>query len=186
MKKTISTILALVMLATPLVGTACFANEPAYNAGAYVQNQDRSERFKFDKKTVVKAGKIASCIAAGTAAVVGATVAGLKIFEDFVPGRLKENFPFLFKNDEQNLTDQGVCYIESTAMKDDTNIATSQLKMPSANDSGSPRGLNVKLDNETSSKSDFCIIDNDEEKCLVCGYVGDSYFKKLSRKCRNA
>ena len=90
MKKAISTILALMMLATQLAGTVCFADEPADNVGDYVQSQDRSERFKFDKKTVVKAGKIASCIAAGTAAVVGATVAGLKIFEDALPESIKE------------------------------------------------------------------------------------------------
>ena len=42
MKKAISTILSLVMLATPLVGTACFADKQSDNVGAYVQNQARS------------------------------------------------------------------------------------------------------------------------------------------------
>ena len=47
MRKTISTILALTMLTTPLVGTVCFADEHVSNVGAYVQNQERSEQFKF-------------------------------------------------------------------------------------------------------------------------------------------
>ena len=97
MKKAISTILALAMLATPLVGSTCFADEPAGDIGAYVQNQERSERFKLDKKIAAKAGKIAGCVAAGTAAVVGTTVAGLKICERVVPESIKEYLPFLFK-----------------------------------------------------------------------------------------
>ena len=97
MKKAISTILSLGMLATPLVGSTCFADESAGDVGAYVQNQERSEQYKLDEKTAVKAGKIAGCIAAGTAAVVGATVAGLKIFEGVLPESIKEYLPFLFK-----------------------------------------------------------------------------------------
>lgn len=93
MKKAISTILALVMLATPLAGTVCFADEPSDNTVAYVQDQKRSEQFKFNEKTVVKAGKIAGCIAVGTAAAVGAMVASLKIFEDVLPESIKELMP---------------------------------------------------------------------------------------------
>ena len=99
MKKAISTILALAMLATPLVGSVCFANKSAGNVGAYVQSQDRSKQYKSDKKTIVKAGKVAGYIAAGTVAVMGATVAGLKIFEDVLPESIKEWLPFLFKSD---------------------------------------------------------------------------------------
>ncbi len=97
MKKTISTILAITMLTTPLVGTVCFADEPVSNVGAYVQNQERSERFKFDKKTAVKANKIAGYIAAGTTVIVGATAAGLKICEDLLPEQVKEWLPSWFK-----------------------------------------------------------------------------------------
>ena len=93
MKKAISTILALVALTTPLVGTVCFADELSDNAVAYAQDQKRSEQFKFNKKTVVKAGKIASCIAVGTVAAIGATMAGLKIFEDALPESIKELMP---------------------------------------------------------------------------------------------
>ena len=70
MKKTISTILALVILAMPLEGTLCFADEHTDNVGAYVQNQELSEQYKLNKKTLVKAGKIAGCVAAGTAATI--------------------------------------------------------------------------------------------------------------------
>ncbi len=93
MKKTILTILALVVLVTPLVGTVCFANEQSGNVGTYDQNQERSEQFKVDKKTVIKVGKIAGCIAAGTTVMVGATVAGLKIFENTLPESIKELMP---------------------------------------------------------------------------------------------
>ena len=81
------------MLATPLVGTICFANEPLDNAGAYVQDQKRSEQFKFDKKQAVKVGKIAPITVAGTAAVMGAMVASLKIFENALPESIKELMP---------------------------------------------------------------------------------------------
>ncbi len=74
MKKAISTILSLVMLATPLVGTTCFADEPSDNVGAYVPNQERSEQFR--------SVKIAGCIAVGTVAVGEAMLAGLKIYKE--------------------------------------------------------------------------------------------------------
>ncbi len=74
MKKAISTILSLVMLVTPLVGTACFADKPSDNVGAYVQNQERNEQFR--------PVKIAGCIAVGTVAVGEAMLAGLKIYKE--------------------------------------------------------------------------------------------------------
>ena len=83
MKKVISTILSLVMLATPLVSSTCFADKSANGVGTYVQKQDHSEQGKFGKTTAIKVGKIAGCVTAGTVAVavavVGAAVAGLKM-----------------------------------------------------------------------------------------------------------
>ncbi len=89
MKKVISTILSLVMLATPLVSSICFADKSANGVGTYVQKQDRSEQGKFGKATAIKVGKIAGCVTAGTVAVV----AGLKIFEDALPDSLKKLIP---------------------------------------------------------------------------------------------
>ena len=90
MKKVISTILSLVMLATPLVSSTCFADKSANGVGTYVQKQDRSEQGKFGKATAIKVGKIAGCVTAGTVAIVGTAVAGLKIFEDALPDSLKK------------------------------------------------------------------------------------------------
>ncbi len=93
MKKVISTILSLVMLATPLVSSTCFADKSANGVGTYVQKQDRSEQGKFGKATAIKVGKIAGCVTAGTVAIVGTAVAGLKIFEDALPDSLKKLIP---------------------------------------------------------------------------------------------
>lgn len=44
--KTISTILTLTMLATPLIGSTCFADKVKNDKDSYVQEQDRREQYK--------------------------------------------------------------------------------------------------------------------------------------------
>ena len=99
MKKLISSTLVVTMLVTPLVGSACFANEENKPKMSYVQNKKRSEKFKlkdfklkdFKLKSfkpkdedIPKLKKALALAAAGTAAFAG--VAGLwKFFKTCLP-----------------------------------------------------------------------------------------------------
>ncbi len=107
MKKAISTILSLVMLAKPFVGTTCFADEPSDNVGAYVPNQERSEQFKFDEKIAVSHVKIAGCIAVGIVAVVAAMLAGLKIYEEKLPDPINKSYKSTIR------CRNGLCYVRT-------------------------------------------------------------------------
>ena len=83
MKKLISSVLAATMLVTPLVGSACFADEVNEPRISYVQNENRSEKFKLKNiklkdEDLPKIKKILAGVAAGTIALTGATVAALK------------------------------------------------------------------------------------------------------------
>mgnify|MGYP004458156049 CR=1 FL=1 len=101
MKKLISSVLAATMLVTPLVGSACFADEVNKQNVQYVQNKNRSEKFKFKKYEYPKIKKILAGVAAGTIALTGATVAALKKFEDKLPENLKAKLPLLFTKETQ-------------------------------------------------------------------------------------
>ena len=101
MKKLISSVLAATMLVTPLVGSACFADEVNKQNVQYVQNKNRSEKFKFKKYEYPKIKKILAGVAAGTIALTGATVAALKKFEDKLPENLKAKLPLLFNKETQ-------------------------------------------------------------------------------------
>ena len=68
----------------------------------YVQNKNRSEKFKFKKDEYPKIKKFLAGIAAGTIALTGITVATLKKFEDKLPESLKSKFPFLFSKETQS------------------------------------------------------------------------------------
>lgn len=106
MKKLISSVLAATMLVTPLVGSACFADEVNEPRISYVQNENRSEKFKLKNiklkdEDLPKIKKILAGVAAGTIALTGATVAALKKFEDKLPENLKAKLPLLFTKETQ-------------------------------------------------------------------------------------
>lgn len=101
MKKLISSTLALTMLATPLINSACFADTAQEPNVHYVQNENRSEPFKEKKCDSQKTRKILAGVAAGTIALTGVTAATLKQFEDKLPENLKSKLPFLFTKKTQ-------------------------------------------------------------------------------------
>ncbi len=101
MKKLISSTLALTMLVTPLMGSACFADTAQEPNVHYVQNENRSEPFKEKKCDSQKTRKILAGVTAGTIALTGVTAATLKHFEDKLPESLKSKFPFLFTKKAQ-------------------------------------------------------------------------------------
>lgn len=101
MKKLISSTLALTMLVTPLMGSACFADTAQEPNVHYVQNENRSEPFKEKKCDSQKTRKILAGVTAGTIALTGVTAATLKHFEDKLPESLKVKFPFLFTKKAQ-------------------------------------------------------------------------------------
>ena len=106
MKKLISSVLAATMLVTPLVGSACFADKVNEPRISYVQNENRSEKFKLKNiklkdEDLPKIKKILAGVAAGTIALTGATVAALKKFEDKLPENLKAKLPLLFTKETQ-------------------------------------------------------------------------------------
>ena len=102
MKKLISSVLAVTILVTPLVGSACFAdeiNEPRIN---YVQNENRSEKFKFKNHKLrdsvcKKLKKIITYVAAG--AVVSSAI--FKLLENCLPESNNSKLPFLFTKETQ-------------------------------------------------------------------------------------
>ena len=82
MKKTISTILTLTVLAVTLSGSNCFANDPKTTTAnsQYIPNQSRKKEFQFGKLlNKNKWGKIALGATAGITALAGATIAGLEV-----------------------------------------------------------------------------------------------------------
>lgn len=82
MKKTISTILTLTVLAVTLSGSTCFANDPKTTTAnsQSVSNQSRKKEFQFGKLlNKNKWGKIALGATAGITALAGATIAGLEV-----------------------------------------------------------------------------------------------------------
>ncbi len=97
MKKLIASTLALTILATPLISSACFADTAQEPNVHYVQNEDRSEPFKEKKCNSKKTEKIFADIAAGIVALTGATAAILKLCENQLPAK----FPFLFTKKTQ-------------------------------------------------------------------------------------
>ena len=97
MKKLIASTLALTILATPLISSACFADTAQEPNVHYVQNEDRSEPFKEKKCNSKKTEKIFADIAAGILALTGATAAILKLCENQLPAK----FPFLFTKKTQ-------------------------------------------------------------------------------------
>ena len=106
MKKLISSVLAATMLVTPLVGSACFADEVNEPRISYVQNENRSEKFKLKNiklkdEDLPKIKKILAGVAAGTIALTGATVAAIKKIEDKLPENLKAKLPLLFTKETQ-------------------------------------------------------------------------------------
>ena len=98
--KTISTILTLAVLATSLVGSTCFADEVKNDTDSYVQEPDRRDQYKLKQQKIGRVAKLAGCVAAGTAAVVGTTVAGLKLFEEELPESIKKWLPVLSNKDK--------------------------------------------------------------------------------------
>ena len=42
------------MLATPLTGSTCFADEVKSNEDAYVQEQDRRDQYKLKQQKIIK------------------------------------------------------------------------------------------------------------------------------------
>ena len=98
MKKLIASTLALTILATPLISSACFADTAQEPNVHYVQNEDRSEPFKEKKCNSKKTEKIFADIAAGILALTGATAAILKLCENH---QLPAKFPFLFTKKTQ-------------------------------------------------------------------------------------
>lgn len=102
MKKLIATTLAVTMLVTPLVGSACFADEVNEPRTSNAQNEKRSEEeFKLKKDEYPKIKKILAGVAAGTIALTGVTAATLKKFEDKLPENLKAKLPLLFTKETQ-------------------------------------------------------------------------------------
>ena len=97
MKKLIASTLALTILATPLISSACFVDTAQEPNVHYVQNEDRSEPFKEKKCNSKKTEKIFADIAAGIVALTGATAAILKLCENQLPAK----FPFLFTKKTQ-------------------------------------------------------------------------------------
>ncbi len=103
MKKTISTILALTMLTTPLLGSTCFAKGAKDNAKPYVQEQKDNEQYKSGRSTLSNLVKTAGCVAAGAVTVTGVAVggilagaaAGYKCCEDLIPEQVKQWLPSL-------------------------------------------------------------------------------------------
>ena len=82
MKKTISTILTLTVLAVTLSGSTCFAIDPKTTTAnsQSVSNQSRKKEFQFGKLlNKNKWGKIALGATAGITALAGATIAGLEV-----------------------------------------------------------------------------------------------------------
>ena len=100
MKKVISTILTLTVLATSLAGSTCFADKVKSDKDSYVQEQDRREQFKFKQQKTGRVAKLAGCVAAGTAAVTGTAIAGLKLFEEELPESIKKWLPGLSNKDK--------------------------------------------------------------------------------------
>ena len=98
-KKVISTILTLTMLATPLIGSACFADEVKNDTDSYVQEPDRRDQYKLRQQKIGRVAKLAGCIAAGTAAVAGTAIAGLKLFEE-LPESVRKWLPGLSNKDK--------------------------------------------------------------------------------------
>ena len=95
MKKTVAAILTLTMLATPLTGSTCFADKVKNDTDSYVQEQDRRDQYKLRQQKIGRVAKLAGCIAAGTAAVAGTAVAGLKLFEEELPESARKWLPGL-------------------------------------------------------------------------------------------
>ena len=94
MKKTVAAILTLTMLATPLTGSTCFADEVKSNEDSYVQEPDRRDQYKLKQQKTGRVAKLAGCVAAGTAAVAGTAIAGLKLFEE-LPESVRKWLPGL-------------------------------------------------------------------------------------------
>ncbi len=118
MKKLISSALALTMLATPLMGSACFADTAQEPNVHYVQNENRSEPFKEKKCDSQKTRKILAGVAAGTIALTGVTAATLKLCENQLPENLKSKLPFLFtKKTQENIKTEK---IPETVTEDET------------------------------------------------------------------
>ena len=100
MKKVISTILTLTMLATSLAGSTCFADEVKNDKDSYVQEPDRRDQYKLKQQKTGRVAKLAGCVAAGTAAVAGTAIAGLKLFEEELPESIKRWLPGLSNKDK--------------------------------------------------------------------------------------
>ena len=105
MKKLIASTLALTMLVTPLVGSACFADTAQKPNIQCVQNENRSEPFKEKKYDPKRTRKTLAGVAAVTVAIAGTTVATLKHFEDKLPESLKAKLPSLFTKKTQENTE---------------------------------------------------------------------------------
>ena len=98
MKKLISSALAVTILVTPLVSSACFADEINKQNVQYVRNENRSEKFKLKKDEYPKIKKILAGVAAGTIALTSVTVVALK---NKLPENLKSKLSFLFTKETQ-------------------------------------------------------------------------------------
>lgn len=83
MKKLILLLVVALMLIEPLASPKCFADESKKLAACYVQNENRSEKFKSFKFS--KGKKIIADVTAGTVALTIAMVAIWKL--------LKKNYP---------------------------------------------------------------------------------------------
>ena len=101
MKKLIASTLALTILATPLISSACFADTVQKSNIQCVQNENRSEPFKEKKYDPKRTRKTLAGVAAVTVAIAGTTVATLKHFEDKLPENLKAKLPLLFTKETQ-------------------------------------------------------------------------------------
>ena len=102
MKKLISSTLAVTMLVTPLVGSECFADKVDEPRMSYVQNEKRSEKFKFKNHNLRDSicknlKKILPYIAAGALA----SIAIFKLSENFLSESNKSKSPFLFTKETQ-------------------------------------------------------------------------------------
>ena len=100
MKKLISSTLALTMLVTPLISSACFADETKEPTAQCIQKEIHSEPSS-EPINGKKSKEILTGTIIGAVALIVTIVATLKQFEDKLPEPIKAKFPFLFTKKAQ-------------------------------------------------------------------------------------
>ena len=133
MKKLISATLALTMLVTPLVSSACYADDATEKNVRYVQNET------YKDENLSKVQNFTACVAAGAVALTCTTAATLKLFENYLPESLKAKLPFLFKkaqeDNESNKTLETTPEPTAVETADVTNSATAEVTKPATKNS---------------------------------------------------